>query len=227
MTLAVRVYAAEKKARDAAEKLKAEGFSGDKITVLAGKADADPSADVAAAVTAGLMPGAYAGTAAATMKKGRAIVAVDAPFGAGGTAERILDGFGPVQDDLQISTTGSTSGNLTTEGWGPLLSERRFFLFNGELINSASRTELMKDPAPLSSRLGLRILTEPKKDWTQSFGQSLLSTKRFIFGEPKLTPKKYAFGEPKLTNKYTAGEPQLTSDAAPFSKTLGQSVLKD
>ncbi len=238
MTLIVRVYAAEKKARDAAAKLKAEGYSEDKILLMAPKADADPGEAVAAAVASGHLPSNYAIMATDNLKEGRSVVAIDPPFGAGLGATEVLDSFGPVKEDKAPDTTYQST--YTTEGIGlPLLwNGKSWFagLFGGELSNSAPRAKLSDDPTPLSSRLGMTVLKEDKKDRTHSYGQPLLTSKQYILGEPKLTSEAAPFsariGMKLLTEKKEGewttdsfGNKLLSSDPAPLSSAMGMTVL--
>lgn len=239
MTLIVRVYASEKKARDAAQKLKSEGIGNGAAMVMSPKPDADAAAEVAAAVKSGQVPAPLRSMATENLKQGRSIVMIDPPFGYGAPATEILDSFGPLEVAVPAVTPMGTVSQFTTEGWGlPLLWNGKSIFanfFGGELTSAKPRATLSNDAAPLSSRFGMRVLTEPKKDWTQSFGQKLLSSKRFITGEPKLTseaaPLSSRIGMKTLTEpkkEWTTdsfGQPLLSSNPTPLSDMMGWRVL--
>lgn len=227
MTLIVRAYSTEKKARDAAKKLKAEGFGEDSICVLAPKAEEDTAADVADAVRGGHLPRSYAEAVTKDLKDGRCVASVNAVFGHGQDASLIMESFGPVETYKALLATDDK--RFTSDGWAGLpliLQGRRFFLFSGELAPSTSRTKLSDNAAPLSSRLGIKLLKDQKKDWKTSFGMPLLTSKQYILGEPKLISKRHIFGEPKLnSNRHIFGEPNISKEAGPFSKLFGWALL--
>lgn len=246
MTVIVRVYAAERKARDAAKKLKTEGFGDDIVCVLAPKTAAaegaapgeaarpakaaDVAKDVAAAVDSGRLPKSKAALATENMQQGRTVLAVDAPYGSGLLATQIMDSFEPVEIAPAKSVTAEGKPRLTSEQFDvPLLWDGKTATanwFGGELTShdyTFFKAEMLSDnPTPLSSCLKLKVLQNPKKDWKHSFGQALLS--------PDPTPFSRRFGWKVLLDtekNWTAsyGFPLLTSNPAPLSKLLGLPVL--
>jgi hypothetical protein len=196
--LIVRMYDAEERARDAVKKLKEAGFQDDAILALSpGSADS-----LASAITAGQKMGSRAGFYAERVRQGRSLVAVEAPFGQGQLATEILDGCGPVDQDLKVpedavrNRWGDEAAPLSDAlGWpvltrnepAPLsdslgmrtLSRNQYYL-TSELANpNFTLSErlglrlLSRDPTPLSSMLGLPVLLRWAK--SSSFGMKLLS----------------------------------------------------
>lgn len=241
MTLTVRVYATEKQARDAAKKLKSEGFGDDAVFVMAPKEGANVGAEVAAAVKGDRLPESYSQIAAANLRQGRAVVTVNPPFGHGHTVNEVLDSFDPVAIKEAPSTVSSaTKQRFMSDSLGmPLLWKGKSFLagwFAGELSPSKPQAKLSDEPAPLSKRLGMTVLSETKKDWNASMGQPTLSSKRFILGEPQLSsdpaPLSTRLGmtvlsESKKDWTHSFGQPLLSSDPTPLSTKLGLRVLSD
>lgn len=227
MTLIVRVYRSQRKARDAIKKLKASGFREDSVFVMTPSAEADVNAVVAAAVDAGRLPKAYTEIATAGLREGRSILTVDAPSGQDLLAAKIMEGVDPVKskdpeepkpeevkpvEAVKEAVKQTTKSQYTSEAWGiPLLWNGKSFLanmFGGELASSNfyffGAPKLKDNPAPLSTCANISLLSD----------------------DP--APLSAKIGRPVLTDKpYSAGEPVLTSDAAPLSSKLGLPVLSE
>ncbi len=234
MTLIVRVYDSEKKARDAAKKLKADGF-GD-VLVLApkaggeGAAKADYGRDVADAVRGGRFPRASSRMAADSLQKGRAVLCVDAPYGAGKAANEIVESFGPMEVKEQAEPFDFNSG-LTSDAFNVPLLQDGYTLANwfGGLLKSSDYTFssflnlalVTDDPAPLSSRLRLSVLSDPKKPYT--VGEPTL------LSDPAPLSTRFRFdvlSKPKKDWTQSFGRPLLMkNNPTPLSDRLGWSVL--
>lgn len=93
----VRLFATGQQARDAAQRLSAEGFAADSIVV----ASADEGGAAAGArVLANLASrgmGYQARLYGEGLAAGQVLVAIDAPYGCGEAAAGVLDGCGPVE----------------------------------------------------------------------------------------------------------------------------------
>ena len=210
----VRLYENEQQARDAVGKLTEEGYSADSICLVAPGAEGDPATALSGAIVAGRLLGRNAQVFAERVQHGRSLVAIEAPFGRGERATKILDSFGPVDADLQLvpEPVPSRAAPLST-AWGwPVLSRGN-------------------KPAPFSDFVGFQVL---------SSGRSILSR---IFGElanPHLTifsmfPSLTRNGAPLFARSELSGEPAplsskvgwslLSEKAAPLSSMLGMPLL--
>jgi hypothetical protein len=221
--LIVRMYDKEERARDAVAKLREAGFSDDAIFELAPGA----AQSVASAIEVGRLMGYRAKFYAERVKQGRSLVAVEAPFGRGEQATQILDGCGPVDLDLKVpedavknewgegaplshalglpvlsrnnptplsdtlgmSTLARSDTYLTSKlpKWqyilsgpdGPRLSKNPAPLSSmlglPLLSHRASRTKLSSNPAPFSSALGLPTLSKNPTPLSSALGLALLS----------------------------------------------------
>jgi hypothetical protein len=184
-SLIARMYQTKERARDAVTKLKEAGFSDDAILELTpGSAQS-----VASAILAGQMMGHRAGFYAERVKNGRSLVALDAPFGQGQAATEILDGCGPVDQDLKVPEDsgevrwgGSAAPLSEALGWSVLWRNRPAPLSDALGMPTKSRsqyyltTELAsRDPAPLSSALGMPTLSRDPTPLSSALGMPTLS----------------------------------------------------
>jgi hypothetical protein len=213
-SLIVRMYQTKERARDAVAKLKDAGFSDDVILELTpGSAQS-----VANAVLAGQMMGRRAGFYAERVKNGRSLVAVNPPFGQGHAATEILDGCGPVDQDLEmpedtVETKWGGAAPLSEALGLRVLSRNDPAPLSDTLgIRTKSRreyyltTELSsQNPAPLSSMLGLPVLSRDPTPLSSMLSLPVLS---------RWTKKSSSFGV-KL----------LSDDPAPLSSALGMPTL--
>jgi hypothetical protein len=244
VTWIVRVYSTQKKARDAAKKVSAEkGIPSDRVFVMAPVADADAdaiSAEVAAAVDGGNLPQTYGKIASDSLQQGLTVLAVDPPFGTGAPVTKILDGFEPVKVDRPDA---AKEPRLASEQMGiPLLLKGRS-IFGGELSSSPysflGSPKLSNDPAPLSSKAGMKLLSESdptplssrfkmkvlsasKTDWKRSMGLPMLSSNPAPLSS---LFRMKTLSEPKKEWTHSMGQPLLSSEPAPLSKLMGWSVL--
>lgn len=240
MTLVVRIYSSQKKASDAAKKVKAEGYGDEAVLLMTPSTDpeADVSADIDAAVKAERLPKDYTEIAIDSLRQGRSVLSVNAYFGKTLPVTNIMDSFEPVK--IQEPAKSKKKDRLISEGMGiPLLWDGESFLarFFGGLLASPNfyffgEPKLKKDPTPLSSGIGWDTLNDNATPLSSQLGLTVLSEKPHSLGEPQLssdaTPLSSKVGLKVLSDKpYSSGEPKLKSEPAPFSKALGLSVLID
>lgn len=203
----VRLYETEQQARDAADKLRENGFSPDAIVVVT------PSeGDMDAAVKLGVNELDAPVYENRIKEAGRSFVAVAPNYGYGLTAVAILDDFNPVDTDLRVGVDQPDGRTPFSEllGW-PTLTRRRTFMsrvWGSELTSKpgGSGVRLLSNPTPFSSAIGVATLTSPPGD--SSFGFPLLSDNP--------TPFSKMFGFSLLSENRT-----------PFSKMLGMKTLID
>lgn len=165
----------------------------------------EPQVDVSKALKAGALMGDVADFYLEFVKKGYALVAVEAPFGSAYSATEALDRFSPMNvagpgesSDSIPATDNSRAAPLSSLLWLPILSG-----VTSDLPESSRRSERAKaaSAAPLSTLFGLRVLSKDRP--------SFLS-KMF----PPLTRHNWA-----LSSKF--GMKMLSSNAAPLSSMIG------
>ncbi len=140
----VRAYESDQQARDAANRLKEEGFPPDEVylvTPLSGE-EVDPTA-VSRALLAGPVLGKQAQRYAQFVEGGRSFVAVRPPFGYAQLAMNILADHGPIETEPRAPQRSSMAWD---EG-APFSSAFQL------------RTIQRNQPAPFSSLLGLGTLS--------------------------------------------------------------------
>jgi hypothetical protein len=228
-TLIVRLYDTAEQARAAVAKLREAGFRDDAILELApGSAQS-----VASAIVAGRMMGHRAEFYAERVKQGRSLVAVEAPFGQGQAATNILDGFSPVDQDLQLPHDpvqhewGKAAPLSATLGWPVLLRKSPAPLSDSLGLPTRSRSEfytttsLASSDATFSSIFGLRLLSRNPAPLSSMLGFPLLSRR---------TTKTSSFGMKLLSDtaaplSSALGISTLSSNPTPLSSALGLAVL--
>ncbi len=232
----VRIYKAEQQAHDAVEKLRERGFPEDTIFVVTPAFKKDPGSleAVSRAVAAGFVPQDRVGVYTASVRQGRSLVAIRAPFGHGVLATRILDKFVPVDTGLERrepTVTWDVAAPLSSGFRLPVLWRNQpapLSNLAGRSTLSRSRTfqaryaELTSPTWTLSSRLGLRLLSRNQApraslsgkagpSWTRSLGLPLLSRNP--------APLSSRLGLRLLTGPLPRNHP------APFSDRLGFPTL--
>jgi hypothetical protein len=229
-SLVVRIYQTKERARDAATKLKEAGFSDEAILELTpGSAQS-----VASAILAGHMMGHRAGFYADRVKNGRSLVAVNPPFGQGQLATEILDGCGPVDQDLPVPEDtaevrwGSAAAPLSAALGLPVLSRNQPAPLSDALgMPTRSRSEYYltsglasQDPAPLSRVLGLRLLIRNPTPLSSRLGLPVLLrwAKSSSFGMRLLSDDPAPLSS-------ALGMPTLSRNPTPLSSALGLQVL--
>jgi len=152
----VRLYASAQAASAAVDKVKAEGFLSDLITVVSESAGS-PDA-VAAAIAAAYVLKNEAKIYAQGVKQGRMLVIVRAPLGTGGRVEKLLDSAGPID-------SGYVEPIVRSNVWddaAPLSSA----LFGAPTV--------LKSDMPLSRMFGMRTIT--KNQSFSLFGNGIISS---------------------------------------------------
>lgn len=215
----VRVYETEQQARDAASKLREEGFPADDVALVtptSGGEAVSPAA-ILNAVRAGKVLGGKAERYAQHIEAGRSLAAVRPPFGYAKLASGILDGFGPLEIEPRRPQVSSTAWDEAA----PLSSALQL------------RTIQRNQPAPFSSLLGLNTLSRGGRTFLSSMFGELTRPDFAVFGRSALSheaaPLSSLFGLQTLRasdGPWTAsfGLPLLSSNPAPLSSKLGLEV---
>jgi hypothetical protein len=237
----VRVYESEQQARDAANRLKEEGFPPNEVylvTPLSGE-EVEPATTVSSALLAGRVLGKQAQRYARFVEGGRSLVAVCPPFGYAQLAMNILADHGPIETEPRPPQPSSMAWDEAAPfssafqlrtiqrnqpapfssllGLGTLSRGGRSFFATlfGELTDPHfalfGRITLSPEPAPLSSLFGLKILSVSREPWRSSFGLPLLSSNPAPLSS-------------KLGLLVSTGGP-LRKHPAPFSAVLGLPAL--
>jgi hypothetical protein len=218
----VRMYETQKKARDAAGKLRKGGFHDDSILLMTPpKGEAVAPGALEGAVTAGFVPANQASVYAEGLQNGRSLVAVRAPFGSGQVATNILESCGPVETGLERPAEPEIPW---IDDAMPFSAALRFgAIWSGQAapfsrllgIPTQSRARTFEDKYP--------ELTNP--DWTFSskIGFDLLSHKP--------SPASVLFGVKSLLDQPTGptwtrsfGLPLLSGEATPLSKKFNMHI---
>lgn len=225
-----RIYTGADKAASAASAAKSLGY-GDSEVFVCGPTPGASKADFAASLAQAGMGKAEADGCADEIVKGRSVVIVHAAFGGGAKATAALDKFEPIAAPPTKFTSpapkkASTNSRLVLSN-GDLHDDpaplSRYFNWP-TLLNSPtplsdwlniptlrefnSNVKLSNDPAPLSTALGLPVLSDDPTPLSTRMGWPVLKD------DP--TP---------LSNKL--GWPVLKDDPAPLSNKMGWTVLKD
>jgi hypothetical protein len=182
MLKGVRMYDSEQNARDAAATLIAAGLDRRAVLILTPVPDREGEA-VRSAIAEGKLPGSHVHLATEALKKGHTVLSVDLPYMSQYTLD-VMDSFNPVGRDagpkqsprrpapfseflgLKVLTDDSRSRtrllqpNVDRSFGFATLSRRKS---NTKLSTKRSNTKLSSNPTPLSSMLGLKVLTGPKR----------------------------------------------------------------
>jgi hypothetical protein len=179
MSFIGRMYETEAQARDAMEKLKDDGFA-EKTMFLV------PPGTTAEAMPAGV-PRDHAFSYARGIEHGHTLLLVDAGFGWGETVSQIMDSCGPVSArSLPLLRPRNPAPFSNLIGM-PTLSTR------GRSYFSRMFPELTAPGFHLSSKFGMKLLSQKKGPWEKSFGMKLLSRKE--------GPWEKSFGLPLLKKR--------------------------
>ena len=218
----VRLFESEHQAEGAAARLVEAGFRQQTISVISPAAGQEEAA-VQSAVASGALPGSHRRVCVDALRRGRHIVTIEAPFGHEQEAIDILTAGGAVETDslpaysLYDPTPLSdflgipvlSSSRTTTQ-----LAQRRFTFPSWLGLGLTS-----KKAAPLSSMIGLKPLSQPKRPRTSSFGLPLLTKS----GGPTFGFK--AIISPKRGWSRSFGLPLLSKNSAPLSSMFGIPLL--
>ena len=214
----VRVYESEQQARDAAGRLREEGF-GEVflVTPVSGEEAESPSA-VLEALLAGQALGKHAGRYAAYVEEGRSLVAIRPPYGYSQLAINILAGYGPLETEPRPPQRSSTAWDEAA----PLSSALQL------------RTIKRNQPAPFSGLLGLSVLSRGGRSVLSKLFGELTSPHFAFFGRSHLVheaaPLSSFLHLKTLTRsegprRSSLGLPLLSRRPAPLSSALGLHTL--
>jgi len=145
MARAIRFYETEQQAQAALDELNNMGIPDNMVVLLAPSVGTEESA-VRAAIAKGRLPGSQINAATAALRKGRTLLSVELPYGAGQRVEDILESHQPVDTDSLVSVPELNPAPLSDFLGIPTL-----------LGDGASRTRLMKGPK--NSSFGFPLLT--------------------------------------------------------------------
>ena len=224
MTPTVRWYDSEERAREAARALEDDGFRADSICVLAPVSGGEEQA-VDRAILHDAFPGGCRTAATRALREGRHVVSVDAPFGHGVVARRILDEHGPVDVDSVPACSTRNPAPFSEMLGLPVLSDARPMLAlpkrNSYTFGSFLGIGLLSGKAaPLSSMFGMP--TGSRGPGESSFGMSILSS------NPAPLSSMFALktvSAPKKDWTLSFGFPLLSRNPAPLSSLFGIPTL--
>ena len=231
----VRFYANAEKANKAVKDLKAGGFAADAIHHLKPGDEAQPelATRVRNEVEAGRIPEVGRHAVRRALGQARHVVSVDVVYGQARPAMDIMDACDPVDADaVPESYSSLETARLMSEALGlRMISQRRHFTVPGEgalagfrfvFANVLGLGPTSNKAAPLSDTVGMKTVTERKKDWRTSMGLALRANDPAPLSN-KLGMKTVVARKPEWTSSF--GLPLLSGSAAPLSKAFGQPVL--
>lgn len=217
----VRIYPSEQQAREAAENLEEVGFT-DVVLLEAAPVASQAAAAVRDAVAEERIPGSHLRICTKSLEQGRSIVAVRAPFGRGELASQILASAGPVDVDLLPPYQPRNPAPFSDLFGIPVLAKFTPMTDLSIITYSFGEPSLSgRKAAPLSSLLGLRTLTTPKRPWKSSLGLPLLS--RDPAPLSSLLRWKPLSGYRRKDSSF--GLPLLSRNPTPLSSLFGMRVL--
>lgn len=211
----VRMFETTQQAEAAVAKLRNGGFRWDTIRVVE-PAMGREGAVVDAAVDDGMIPEVYRQACVGALQRGRALVAIDAPFGHEQAAIDIMAEAGAVDTDMLPAYSRRDPAPLSDLLNLPVLSR------------SKSTTQLAQKPFTFPSWLGLPLVTrtgqamfgglsKSKKNWKYSMGLPLLTKS----GGPMFG----GLTKPKRNWTSSFGLPLLSRNSAPLSSMFGMPTL--
>ncbi|MEM7746680.1 MAG: hypothetical protein AAGB04_05460 [Pseudomonadota bacterium] len=225
MTPNVRFYSSENGAREVYALLEEEGFNVRSI-LLPSETEGREEEAVKDAIREGTLPERQIMICTRSLKEGRSLVGVRAPFGRGVDALELMETKDCVESDLLKRYRFNDPAPLSAMMGLPVLSK---FVSSSGLVSSNWSFSagfglplLSKNPAPFSSMFGMGTLSSTKKNWRTSFGFPLLSK--------SASPLSSMFMMPVLSRskgpwKSSFGFPLLTRNPAPFSSLFGMTPL--
>lgn len=249
MAVVVKIYEDASNARNAYSALLDAEFPESTVALLVAEpaapgAPGEPQIDASAALKAGALMGDVADFYLEFVKKGYALVAVDAPFGSAFSAYQSLDRFSPVDVAGPGKTAESTAASRDDSWAAPLSSFFGLPILSGQTADTdpsqRSKRARQASAAPFSTLFGMRILSsEPNRlsllssmfpplsrhDWALSskFGMKLLGG--------KAAPLSSMFGMPTRTAGTGTGWTRslgfriLSENKAPLSSFFGIPLL--
>jgi len=218
----LRIYASETGATEADAALAAAGFK-HRSVLLPSRHAGQEEAAVNAAIEEGNLPERYILICNRSLKAGRSIVAIQAPYGRGLKALDIMDRGDTVDTDRLDRYVFDSPSPLSDILRLPALST---FVPTANLLRSDwslfGSGLLRRSPSPLSSMFGLPTLSGWKRDWNSSFGFPMLSRNpaplSAMFGMRTVSKTKAGW-------EYSFGFPMLSRNPTPLSSLLGMKAL--
>ena len=226
MTRIARVYDDSKNATDAVNELKNSGIAD--VAVVStprNRTDSPASAeDIVTSIEKAGVQSAYADSYAERIKRGGAVVIVNAPFGTAKKAAAILNRHGPGQTStvVQAKNPGERGATESDATAAPLSTA-----FNVPLLTESSTSSPKVGSKTLSSLLGIPELVSSNKFFS---GFPLLTQNQKPFSSlarnqapfSSLTRNQKPFSSLAVNQKPSAS---LLHDPAPLSTWLGLPVL--
>jgi len=199
----VRMYASETQARAAADKLRNNDYSDDRIHVVSAQEGSRDA--IAAAVMAGYVLRSHARVYAEGIAQGRSLVVVHVQYGGGVKASEILDEFDPVDTGLRLPPED-----------GPAWDEA------APLSSALMMPVLCKNPEPMSTIIGIPTLCKANANYLGKIFGPLLPSRNWslssLLGMPLLSKAAAPLSA-------AIGMRTLSANAAPLSAMLGLPLL--
>ena len=199
----VRMYASATQAKAAADKLRENDFSDDRIHVVSAQEGSRDA--IASAVMAGYVLRAHAKVYADGIAQGRSLVVVHVQYGGGLKAISILDAFEPVDTGLRLPPEG-----------GPTWDDA------APLSSALMMPVLSRNPEPLSTIIGLPTLCKANANYLGKLFGPLLTNARWSFSALLGMPLLSAAAAPLSA---MLGMRTLSANPAPLSSMLGMPLL--
>ncbi len=222
----VRIYESEEAARDAVRLLTDEGFEEDNVFLISPSFPGGEARAVRSAIEKEQLPGSYARVCTDALQRGRVIVSVVAPFGAGQTAMDLLDGCDAVETATLPDPSTRNPAPFSDFLGLPTLSDSQPSSELSESAHPLSQTfglpVLSNRAAPLSSMVGMKTVSAPKRQWRSSMGMPLLSKNAAPLSSML---RMKTLSAPKRGWKRSFGMPLLSRNPAPMSSLLGLRTL--
>jgi hypothetical protein len=216
-----RLFESGQAAQQAVDKLVGGEVPRSDITVISG-AEPDAAAKVDAAIAAGCAMSGHRRALKEALGNGRTLVCVTPDYGMGRFVEQTLDESGPVDSDKIPDYLPDDPAPFSGLFGLPVLTDGKsktgLFEFDGTY--SFGFPLLSKSPTPLSSMLGLKILSSKKGSIAKGSPVEKMS------GTP--APLSSRVGLKLLSDRKKSGASaveRMSGNPAPLSKLLGLKVL--
>ena len=237
-----RLYATEQQAKDAVQMLTENQLDPQTISMVTPSTIRSGSvqeiADHIVSSHCKWVPENYATLYAERIEAGESLVILDAPFGRGAQIERVLDSFEPLPIRMPLADRQPSGASPLSDALGiSVLSDglsfqakRKDSLYAWLLGQSEGSSNFLstswfpmisKNPAPLSSMLGLRTISKNDDPGDTSFGMPLLSDS----AAPLSSKVGMSTTKSNENKDRSFGLPTLSSNPAPLSSAIGMPTL--